>query len=118
MTDTLTPEGRTLRGVYNIRGHAEGLSENSPEWDDVADDLMCVPRYNIVKTHRDHPDFEVGFVLRAHWKKLATSPAFDGLCHPKQSRTWFQKFRYILSLSGNDTGSNFLSAASSNALIL
>ena len=51
-------------------------------------------------------------------KKLAASPAFDGLCHPKQSRTWFQKFRYILSLSGNDTGSNFLSAASSNALIL
>ncbi|MDB4054207.1 glycosyl transferase family 90 [Octadecabacter sp.] len=118
MMDTLTPEGRTLRVVYNIRDHAKGLSKNSPEWDDVADDLMCVPRYNIVKTYRDHPDFEVGFVLRVRWKKLAASPAFDGLCHPKQSRTWFQKFRYILSLSGNDTGSNFLSAASSNALIL
>jgi len=32
--------------------------------------------------------------------------------------TWVQQGRYVLSLSGNDTGSNFLSAAASNAVVL
>lgn len=118
MSDVLTPQGRPTRGVYNIREQAERLPEDHPDWAAVIADLMCVPRYNIVKSLRNHPDFEVGLVLRAKWKNLSNTPAFAGLCHPKKSRTWFHKFRYILSLAGNDTGSNFLSAASSNALIL
>ncbi|MCF2872838.1 hypothetical protein L0664_17355 [Octadecabacter sp. G9-8] len=118
MSDVLTPEGRPLRGVYNIRDQAETLRDDSPDWAGVVADLLCVPRYNIVKTYRDHPDFEVGLVLRGRWKRLAQTPAFADLCHPKRPRTWFHQFRYILSLAGNDTGSNFLSAASSNALIL
>lgn len=118
MSPVLTPDGREQRGVYKIRDEAERLYHNSPEWIDIIADLECVPRYNVVKTLRDHPDFEVGLVLRAKWKRLAQSPAFQGLCHEKMPRTWFHKFRYVLSLAGNDTGSNFLSAASSNALIL
>lgn len=115
MSPVLAPEDRALHGVYHIRDRALGPN---PDWADIIADLDCVPRYRAVKTLLGHPDFEVGFVLRSKWKSLSGTPAFKGLCGPKQDRTWFHQFRYILSLAGNDTGSNFLSAASSNALIL
>lgn len=115
MSPVLAPEGRARHGVYHIRDRALGPD---PDWADIIADLDCVPRYRTVKTLRDNPDFEVGFVLRPKWKPLSNTPAFKGLCDPKQDRTWFHRFRYILSLAGNDTGSNFLSAASSSALIL
>jgi hypothetical protein len=118
MSPVLTREDRPLRGVYNIRNQMQKLTADSPDWADVIADLMSVPRYHVVKTLIDNPDFEVGLVLRGQWKRLSSTPAFKGLCVPKQPRTWFHKFRYILSLAGNDTGSNFMSAASSNALIL
>lgn len=104
-----------LRGVYAIRKDMEG---SKPDWDQIIADLDCVPRYHTVKTLRDHPDFHVGLVLRDKWRRFAKTPAFKGLADSKRGRTWFHRFRYILSLSGNDTGSNFLSAAASNALIL
>lgn len=115
MSPVLTPEGRKQRGVYKIRNDAMG---KSPDWDAIIADLDCVPRYRAVLTLRDDPDFEVGFVLAPKWKKLARSPAFRNLTYPRQTRTWFHQFRYILSLSGNETGSNFLPAAASNALIV
>ncbi|MCF2903834.1 hypothetical protein L0666_02445 [Octadecabacter sp. CECT 8868] len=118
MSPVLTPEGRTLRGVYGIRSQALDLTRTDPAWADVIADLMCVPRYNLVKSLRDHPDYAVGLVLRDKWKRLANSPAFAGLSAAKRPREWFHQFRYILSISGNDTGSNFLSAAASNSLIL
>lgn len=118
MSVVLTPEGRDRRGVYKIRDQAVALPADSPDWADLITDLDCVPRYRVVKTYRDHPDFEVGFVMRSHWKKLEMSPAFAGLCDPMRPQTFFHDFRYILSLAGNDTGSNFIVAASTNALIL
>ena len=115
MSPVLTPDGRELRGVYNIRDRME---KPDADWDEIIADLSCVPRYNAVKTYRDHPDFDVGLVLRARWKRLQTSPAFDGLCTPFQPRTHFHGFKYVLSLAGNDTGSNFLSTSATNSLIL
>ncbi|MBU2993417.1 glycosyl transferase family 90 [Octadecabacter sp. 1_MG-2023] len=118
MSPVLAPEGRTLRSVYGIRSQALDLTRTAPEWADVIADLMCVPRYNLVKSLRDHPDYAVGLVLRDKWKRLAKSPAFVGMSVAKRPREWFHQFRYVLSISGNDTGSNFLSAAASNSLIL
>lgn len=118
MSPHLTPQGRDLRGVYDIRKQALELARTAAEWPDIIAELNCVPRYNIVKSLRNHSDFVVGLVLRDKWKLLATSPAFVGLAAAVRPRTWFHKFRYILSLAGNDTGSNFLSAAASNSLIL
>ncbi len=115
MSAVLTPEERPRRGVYKIRDDAYATD---PDWDNIIADLACVPRYRVVATHRGDPDFDVGFVLAPKWKRLAQSPAFKGLTSPRQTRTWFHQFKYILSLSGNDTGSNFLSAAASNSLIL
>ncbi|WP_281982248.1 glycosyl transferase family 90 [Thalassorhabdomicrobium marinisediminis] len=118
MSPALTPKGRTRHGVYALRARMEDLPPEAPDWDDVIDDLACVPRYRIVKKYRDHIDFVVGFVLRDKWKALAETPALRGLCVPMKPRDWFHRYRYILSLAGNDTGSNFLMAAASNALIL
>ncbi|MDB2368963.1 glycosyl transferase family 90 [Octadecabacter sp.] len=118
MSPVLTPDDRDRRSVYAIRDQALELDEDSPDWANIISDLDCVPRYRVVKTNHDNPDFEIGFVLRSKWRKLKESPAFAGLCVPKQRHSYFHKFRYILSLAGNDTGSNFLFAASSNMLIL
>lgn len=118
MSPVLTPKGRERRGVSNIRKQALDLTRTSQDWPDIVADLTCVPRYNIVKSLRNHPDFAVGLVLQDKWKQLAKSPAFVGMTAAERPRDWFYQFRYILSISGNDTGGNFLSAAASNALIL
>jgi len=116
MSEVLTPKGRAVRSVYAIRDEAEDLGLNDP-WDAIIADLDCVPRYRFVKTYRDHPDFRTGLVLRGPWAALRLTPAFDGLWTPLQPSTWFHDYRYVVSLAGNDTGSNFLSAAASNSLI-
>lgn len=118
MLPELAAQGRDIRSVYDIRDEAETLSKRSRKWADIIDDLMAVSRYRLVKTYRDHPDFTVGLVLRARWKALSDTPAFKDVTSDKQPRHWFHRFRYVLSLAGNDTGSNFLSAAASNSVIL
>lgn len=107
-----------MRSVYALRTQMMALSNDAAVWEDALADLDCVPRYNAVKTLRNDPDFEIAFVLRDKWKRLSKTPAFAGLTSPKRPRDWFYQFRYVLSLAGNDTGSNFLSAAASNSLIL
>ena len=104
MSDVLTPEGRAKRNVYGIRDHAKTLAPDSPEWAGIIDDLDCVARYRVVKTLRDHPDFEVGLVLSSKWHDLTETPALAGLCVPKQPRDFFHKFRYILSLAATIRG--------------
>ncbi len=118
MLPEFTPAGREARGVYAIRAEAEGLPPDSPQWSELLSDLSAVPRHRLVRRLRDHPDFTVGFVMRRNWEALHDTPIFDGLTSRMRGPDWFHGFRYVLSLSGNDTGSNFLPAAASNALIL
>lgn len=118
MIAALTPEDRPKRNVYAIRDDARRLRETGGDWEGILRDLACVPRYRVVSTFHDHPDFILGFTLKRKWRNLAETPIFRGLLHSFEKPSWFHNFRYVLSLSGNDTGSNFLPAAASNSLIL
>ena len=117
MVPALSPAGKDLKTAYALRDMAKTLKPKD-DWQPLIDAFMSTPRYNVVKSLHADPDFALGFVLRGDWKPLAGSPLFDGLTHPEQPLTWFHGHRYVLSLSGNDTGSNFLMAAASNSVIL
>ena len=117
MVPALSPEDTDLKTAYALRDLANTFKPNA-DWQPLMDEFMRISRYNVVKTYHADPDFVLGFVLRGDWKPLARSPIFDGLTHPEMPLTWFHRHRYVLSLSGNDTGSNFLMAAASHSVIL
>lgn len=117
MVPALSPDNKDLKTAYALRDRANTLSLDD-DWGTLINDFMCIPRYNVVRTFHADPGFALGFVLRGEWKPLASSPVFKGLTQPEQPLTWFHQHRYVLSLSGNDTGSNFLMAAASNSVIL
>lgn len=128
MIPELTPEHASdapeLQTVYALRDRALALTSKASEqvtphdWDALIADFDCTPRYRTLRRFANHPDFDLGFVLRGDWKRLASSPLFADFVRPKVPATWFHDYRYVLSLSGNDTGSNFLMAAASNSVVL
>ncbi|MEL6957565.1 MAG: glycosyl transferase family 90 [Pseudomonadota bacterium] len=117
MHPDLTPDGRERRNVYNIRDQIAGAQGAELPWDDIIADLMCVPRYRAVHALKDDPDFEIGLVARPKWRAAMRTKPFDGMIHHTVQPIWFYQFKYILSLQGNDTGSNFLPAVASGSLV-
>lgn len=82
------------------------------------EELMGVTRYNLVFKHLDSPKVDAFLTLSEDQKTARNSPLLSPLCKPREPLNWFFQSKYILSLSGTDTGSNFLMAANSNSITL
>ncbi len=80
--------------------------------------LSAVTRYRVVSRLHGQPGFGMGFVLPPKHEEAGKDRMLSKFLSPRMPETWVQQGRYVLSLSGNDTGSNFLSAAASNAVVL
>lgn len=81
-------------------------------------ELLTLPRYNVIHRLMGHPDFDLGITLSGKNKRAASTDLLHLYCKPNEPTEWFYGFKYRLSLSGYDTGSNFLSAACSNSVVL
>ncbi len=102
---------------------ADMLAEISPqstkaELRALHEELMGVTRYHLVFTHLNDPDIDAFLTLGSHQNTARNSALLAPLCKPREPLEWFFQSKYILSLSGTDTGSNFLMAANSNAVTL
>jgi hypothetical protein len=99
------------------------LEDISPESSEAElkrlhEELMGVTRYNLVVKHLSSPTVDAFLTLLDTQKTAQNSPLISPLCKPREPLEWFFQSKYILSLSGTDTGSNFLMAANSNSITL
>lgn len=81
-------------------------------------ELAQLTRYFFVKRHFDDDSFDIGFTLPNKFRALERNAVLSRYCRPHEPLSWLYGYRYIASLSGHDTGSNFFTAANSNAVVL
>ncbi|NOR61184.1 MAG: hypothetical protein GQ535_01655 [Rhodobacteraceae bacterium] len=85
---------------------------------DLHEELMGVTRYNVAVKYVKSNTVDAFLTLRDDQKTAQNSALLAPLCKPREPLEWFFESKYILSLSGTDTGSNFLMAANSNSVTL
>ncbi|SDJ99406.1 glycosyl transferase family 90 [Aliiruegeria lutimaris] len=81
-------------------------------------ELMQLTRYEFVSRYFGHPDFDIGFTLPDQFRTLREESLLSLYCTERVPLSWVYGYRYIASLSGHDTGSNFFTAANSNSVVL
>lgn len=79
--------------------------------------LDTLTRYHLTRRLRGVPGFDFALVLGPKRRGLRKDSAWAGLISDPKPVTWFHRFKYVASLSGFDTGSNFLMAVNSNSLV-
>jgi hypothetical protein len=113
----LAPEpGERRMAHHYLRALAEGPEAERRHH--IGQALGAVTRYRVVSRLHARPGFEMGFVLPPKHETAGQDRMLAHLVTGRVPDTWVQRGKYVLSLSGNDTGSNFLSAAASNAVVL
>jgi len=81
-------------------------------------ELLATTRYSVVRRFAGRAGFDLGLALPAHHAGAARHPLLAPYCGPRMPPAWFHGFRYLLSLAGRDGGSNFLSAAQTQGVVL
>lgn len=118
ISNFLLPErGETGRATHRILGELKSSSYDPDTMERLRDELRGVNRYRFVTDNIDHPDCDFRFVLTPKHQVHADSPLLDGLCDQRRSAKWLRNYKYVLSVSGYDTGSNFFDAVQSGALV-
>lgn len=113
----LAPEAKRRRfGADILRELNEPQSEESL-WA-LHEELMGNTRYHLVLRYHMSKEMDVGLTLPKGLQFASETALLAPLCTRRKPVNWFFKSRYILSLAGNDTGSNFLMAANSNSVVL
>ncbi|WP_147126291.1 glycosyl transferase family 90 [Shimia ponticola] len=79
--------------------------------------LDTLTRYHLTRRLQGVPGFDFAMVLGPKRRMLRKDPAWAGLISDPKPVTWFHRYKYVASLSGFDTGSNFLMAVNSNSLV-
>lgn len=116
-----------------ISGHcsdeAGGIFSN-PVWS-VANRLVTQPnrddlwalfetctRVSVLRQHNATCGVDLRFVSGPEFKFFSKHPRTARYCGEGTNRRGMLRYRYILSMRGYDTGSNFVSAANSNSVVL
>ena len=102
---------------------AEILSDlNQPQTEEALwtlhQELMGITRYNLVFRYHLSKNMNVGLTIKDEYKAAKETSLLAPLCNNRTGIEWFFRSKYLLSLTGNDTGSNFLPAANSNSVVL
>jgi len=74
-------------------------------------------RFNTVSRFAGSQSVDAALALKGEHKAAAQHPLLAQHCQNRVNLRWFFKAKYILSLSGTDTGSNFLMAANSYSVV-
>lgn len=80
--------------------------------------LSRVPRLAFLRRWIDHPDMDLGMTLSWRFRDLATHPMLAPYARPREGPAFFHRFRYQLTLSGYDHGSNFIGAINAQSVLL
>jgi hypothetical protein len=86
--------------------------------EEVVAALETVPRYRLLSRLAGRPDADVGLVLGDAWRRREPPPQIARLVGLRLDYPSLYRHRYLLSLSGNDSASNFLKVADSNSVVL
>ncbi|KGJ03511.1 Glycosyl transferase family 90 [Paracoccus halophilus] len=95
-----------------------GTPPDSPESRAAQDLLSRNIRFAFVETHAGAADIDAALTpdeqTRAALERIGKTHLTDSFRRP----AFFHRYRYMISLRGNDTGSNFLLGANSNSVVL
>lgn len=97
------------------RMRAPGASAD--EQAEAFDILSTVPRMDFLRHFADHPDFDIGLALAWRFRDMADHPLLARYVRPREPASFFHSFRYQITLSGYDHGSNFLGAINSQSVL-
>ncbi|WP_158442346.1 glycosyl transferase family 90 [Paracoccus aminophilus] len=75
-------------------------------------------RFRLVERYLDHPDFNINLVPTDKVKKFLNQIGLSNFASPARAHGFFTRYKYIASLRGNDTGSNFLEMANTNSAVM
>ena len=75
-------------------------------------------RFGVVHDRANAPDFDLGLTCDDRITDIFTRHGIGHVVKPSRPMSWQRQFRYILSMRGNDTGSNFIPALDSNSVVL
>ncbi|MBL4807996.1 MAG: hypothetical protein JKY31_12040 [Rhodobacteraceae bacterium] len=81
-------------------------------------ELMGLTRFNLVSRSLFSENIDAALTFDPRLNNFEDHPLFKLLCAKAVLPQWFFKYKYILSISGYDTGSNFFLAANSNSVVL
>jgi len=109
-----SPAGRPARKIYD---EIAASAPDSPDRAALIAELAAIPRAAAVRRLGRDGDYDVAITPGGQHDMLRDLADFAGQIDSPRSPGWFYHHRYILSLAGNDTGSNFLMAANSNSLV-
>jgi len=117
------PNKALAPNVKHRRFGAEILKELcQPQTDEALwklhEELMGITRYNLVLRYFMSKDANVGLTLNDSFKTARETKLLAPLCRKRTAIDWFFRSKYVLCLTGNDTGSNFLPTANSNSVVL
>ncbi len=112
------PEMPMRRASHQILHDLRKAPRGSEAEATLETELLNLTRYEIVTRYMGHRDFDVGFTLPSHFDTLAKASLLARYCVATEPLDWHYGYRYVLSMSGHDTGSNFFTAANSNSLVL
>jgi len=83
----------------------------------LEDELQGINRYRFVYDNLNNPDCDLKFVLTPKHMAAEEEPLLSLLCDQRRSGRWLKNYKYVLCISGYDTGSNFFDAVQSGALV-
>lgn len=83
----------------------------------LARELNALPRFEFMLRHHLLEDFDLAFTLPDKFKALAQPDKLGAFCKARKPVSWFHQFKYLVCLSGHDTGSNFFVAANSHSVV-
>ncbi|WP_195759968.1 glycosyl transferase family 90 [Paracoccus sp. S-4012] len=96
---------------------ADALSTN-PECEDLWELFATCTRVSVLERHGAVAGIDMKLVSGPSFEWLSKHPRTASLCGRGTKRRGTLRHRYILSMRGYDTGSNFISAANSNSVVL
>lgn len=113
----LTPPDVARSGGQRLMNALGKPTLTESEWELLRSQLNTLTRFNLTHRLRASPDFDFALVLPPVRKGLANVPGFGRYLGKPRPVPWFYRYKYIASLSGHDTGSNFLMGVNSNSLV-
>jgi hypothetical protein len=113
-TRPLAPGGENCTILLAALGAAPSAQTAAP----IVDELRLNLRFGMVFDRADAPDFDLGLTCDEQTTEVLTRHGLGHVAKPWKPMSYQRQFRYILSVRGNDTGSNFIPALDSNSVVL
>ena len=117
----LSGRTRPLRSGGKHCMHLIAALETAPTAQDGAQlvaELRRNLRFGTVLDRAQDSDFDLGLVCDDRITAILARHGVGHVVKASRPMSWQRQFRYILSMRGNDTGSNFIPALDSNSVVL